>query len=88
MLVPQRDIVQRAAGQCAVQPGEPDQGGFVAIGIKDIETREKRLGAVDLYFEADSAGGLLHVGIDPPGGGTFRGPDITAQHPHGAARVS
>src|SRR5260221_2123272 len=41
------------------------------IGIKDIAAKEKRLGASDLYVEADEHGALLHVGIDPPAGGRF-----------------
>lgn len=41
------------------------------LSIKDIASRDKRLGAADLYVEADSAGALMHVGIDPPGGGSF-----------------
>jgi autotransporter translocation and assembly factor TamB len=41
------------------------------IGIKDLAAREKRLGEADLYLEADAAGALLHLGIDPPGGGNF-----------------
>ena len=41
------------------------------ISIKDLAAREKRLGTGDLYVEGDSTGALLHVGIDPPGGGNF-----------------
>jgi len=36
MLVPQRHIVQRAAGQRVVELGEPDEGGFVSVGVKNV----------------------------------------------------
>ena len=47
------------------------------LAVSDIETtatgQKARLGQADLYVEADSAGALLHVGIDPPGGGNLLG---------------
>ena len=50
-------------------PARPRLTGQVSI--KDIAAKDRKLGEADLYLEADSAGALLHVGIDPPGGGNF-----------------
>jgi len=52
-------------------PARPRLTGQLAL--KDLSAREKHLGAGDLYVEADSGGALLHLGIDPPGGGNFLG---------------
>jgi translocation and assembly module TamB len=41
------------------------------IALKDLASKEKHLGSADFSVEADSAGALVHLGIDPPGGGTF-----------------
>ena len=52
--------------------GSPAQPRLMGqISIKDIAAGDKHLGAADLYVEADAAGALLHVGIDPPGGGNL-----------------
>lgn len=72
------------AGKAAVAEGRLD--GHLALSgtaarpqlrgeftLKDLQAKAQHLGAADLYVEADSAGALLHVGIDPPGGGNFLG---------------
>jgi translocation and assembly module TamB len=72
------------AGRAAVAEGRLD--GHLALSgtparpqlrgeftLKDLQAKEQRLGAADLYVEADSAGALVHLGIDPPGGGNFLG---------------
>ena len=41
------------------------------IALKDLATKDKHLGSADFHIEADSAGALVHLGIDPPGGGSF-----------------
>ncbi|MFL5437204.1 MAG: translocation/assembly module TamB domain-containing protein [Myxococcales bacterium] len=41
--------------------------------VKDVLARQKKLGNAELYVEADGHSALLHVGINPPGGGTFLG---------------
>ncbi|HEX4382069.1 MAG TPA: translocation/assembly module TamB domain-containing protein [Myxococcales bacterium] len=41
------------------------------IALKDLASKEKHLGSADFYVEADSAGALVHLGVDPPGGGNF-----------------
>jgi len=41
------------------------------LDVKDVLAREKKIGNADLYVEATSAFALLHIGINPPGGGTF-----------------
>jgi translocation and assembly module TamB len=43
------------------------------LSVQDIATNSRKLGAADLYLEADSQGALFHLGIDPPGGGHFLG---------------
>src|SRR5262249_41179801 len=43
------------------------------LTMKDLSKEEKKLGGADLYLEASSGGALLHVGVDPPGGGNFLG---------------
>ncbi|HET7788903.1 MAG TPA: translocation/assembly module TamB domain-containing protein [Myxococcales bacterium] len=74
----------RLAGKPAVAEGRLD--GHLALSgtaarpqlrgeftLKDLQAKDQQLGAADLYLEADSGGALLHVGIDPPGGGNFLG---------------
>ncbi|MFL5311905.1 MAG: translocation/assembly module TamB domain-containing protein [Myxococcales bacterium] len=41
--------------------------------LRDVERDRKHLGNADLYVEATRDGGLLHLGINPPGGGSFLG---------------
>jgi autotransporter translocation and assembly factor TamB len=43
------------------------------LTIRDLTAQKSKLGAADLYVEADSSGALMHLGIDPPGGGNFLG---------------
>ena len=47
------------------------------LSIRDIEAlaagQRNKLGQADLYVEGDSAGVLVHLGIDPPGGGNLLG---------------
>ena len=43
------------------------------VAVKDVLAGQKKLGNADLYLEADAHSALLHVGINPPGGGTFLG---------------
>jgi translocation and assembly module TamB len=43
------------------------------LTLRDLEAGKNRLGAADLYLEANSGGALVHVGLDPPGGGRFLG---------------
>jgi translocation and assembly module TamB len=43
------------------------------LEVKDFSAQAKRLGNADLYVEGNAKGALLHVGIDPPGGGRFLG---------------
>src|SRR5207249_7386475 len=43
------------------------------LSVHDLAARASKLGAADLYVEADAAGALLHLAIDPPGGGNFLG---------------
>jgi translocation and assembly module TamB len=52
-------------------PARPQLRGQLVL--KDLAKGGSKLGAADLYFEAESAGALLHVGIDPPGGGSLLG---------------
>ncbi|TMA86879.1 MAG: hypothetical protein E6J63_15775 [Deltaproteobacteria bacterium] len=63
----------RFAGKVAVSgtPARPELKG--QLTVRDLSAQEKKLGAADVYVEASSAGALLHVGIDPPGGGSFLG---------------
>ena len=41
--------------------------------VRDVERGQKRLGNADLYLEGTRDGALLHLGINPPGGGSFLG---------------
>jgi autotransporter translocation and assembly factor TamB len=50
-------------------PGEPSIVGQLAL--KDVVTRAQRLGHAELYVEGGPAGATLHLGINPPGGGTL-----------------
>jgi translocation and assembly module TamB len=43
------------------------------LTIRDLAAEKNRLGAADLYVEASSHGALVHLGLDPPGGGNFLG---------------
>lgn len=43
------------------------------LELKDLTKGARKLGAADLYVEADGSGANLHLGIDPPGGGNFLG---------------
>jgi translocation and assembly module TamB len=52
-------------------PARPQLTG--QLTMRDVSAQEKKLGAADLYVEATSSSALLHVGIDPPGGGNFLG---------------
>ncbi|MFN2550180.1 MAG: translocation/assembly module TamB domain-containing protein [Myxococcales bacterium] len=52
-------------------PARPHLVGQLAL--RDLAARDKHLGQADLYVEAESSGALVHVGIDPPGGGNFLG---------------
>src|SRR5207248_7286203 len=54
--------------------GTPARPRLVSqLTLKDLTRAQKKLGAVDFYVEADGNGGLVHLGIDPPGGGSFLG---------------
>ena len=54
--------------------GTPARPRLVSqLTLKDLTSAQKKLGAVDFYVEADGSGGLMHLGIDPPGGGSFLG---------------
>jgi hypothetical protein len=52
-------------------PAAPNVVGRVEV--KDFSAQNKRLGNADVYLEANARGALLHLGIDPPGGGSFLG---------------
>jgi translocation and assembly module TamB len=41
------------------------------IGVKDVSAKNKHLGSADFYVEADEAGALVRLGLQPPGGGTL-----------------
>ncbi|HUJ26383.1 MAG TPA: translocation/assembly module TamB domain-containing protein [Myxococcales bacterium] len=41
--------------------------------LKDLAKGQSKLGGADVYFEAEQGGGVFHLGIDPPGGGSFLG---------------
>jgi len=63
----------RLTGKVALS-GTPARPELTAqLTVRDLSAQEKKLGAADVYVEATSAGALLHVGIDPPGGGNFLG---------------
>jgi len=63
----------RLAGRVAVSgtPARPQVTG--QLTLRDLTAQQNKLGAADLYLEGNSGGALLHVGIDPPGGGRFLG---------------
>ena len=46
------------------------QGQFT---LRDVERERRRLGNADLYIEGNRDGALVHLGINPPGGGSFLG---------------
>ncbi|HTO95841.1 MAG TPA: translocation/assembly module TamB domain-containing protein [Myxococcales bacterium] len=41
------------------------------LRVQDLSAQAKKLGAADLYLEANAKGGLLHLAVDPPGGGNL-----------------
>jgi len=43
------------------------------LQLHDLERASNHLGNADLYVEANRGGALLHLGINPPGGGRFLG---------------
>ncbi|MGZ6125895.1 MAG: hypothetical protein ACXWLR_13095, partial [Myxococcales bacterium] len=43
------------------------------LKVQDLSAQDNRLGAADLYLEANQGGALLHVAVDPPGGGNLLG---------------
>jgi len=55
----------------AGSPARPQLKG--QFTLKDLEAREKKLGGADFYVEADSDGALVHLAVDPPGGGNLLG---------------
>jgi translocation and assembly module TamB len=63
----------RLTGHLALSgtPARPRLTG--RLEIKDVASGERKLGQADLYVDADQSGALLHVGLDPPGGGSFLG---------------
>ena len=63
----------RLAGRVALSgtPARPQVNG--QLTLRDLTAQQNKLGAADLYLEGNSGGALLHVGIDPPGGGRFLG---------------
>jgi autotransporter translocation and assembly factor TamB len=63
----------RLTGRVALS-GTPARPQLTAqLTVRDLSAKERKLGAADVYVEASSAGALLHLGIDPPGGGNFLG---------------
>jgi translocation and assembly module TamB len=52
-------------------PAVPEIKG--RLEVKDFSTQARRLGNADAYVEGDGKGVLVHLGINPPGGGTFLG---------------
>ena len=63
----------RLEGQVTLT-GSPAQPRLVAkLQVHDVAAGARQLGKADLYLEADSAGALLKLGIDPPGGGKLTG---------------
>jgi translocation and assembly module TamB len=50
--------------------GSPARPRLVAkLSVRDVSAGTRQLGQADVYVEADSAGALLHLGMNPPGGG-------------------
>src|SRR5439155_17917359 len=43
------------------------------LQIHDMERAQNHMGSMDLYVEGSRNGALLHLGITPPGGGSFLG---------------
>ncbi len=43
------------------------------LAVRDLAAGKRKLGEADLYVEGDSAGALIRLGIDPPGGGNLLG---------------
>ena len=43
----------------------------VRLDLKDVQAQQKKLGGADFYVEADENGALVHLGVDPPGGGNL-----------------
>jgi autotransporter translocation and assembly factor TamB len=41
------------------------------IALSDVSKKEKRLGSAELDLDANDAGAVAHLSLDPPGGGTF-----------------
>ncbi len=63
----------RLTGHVALSgtPARPRLTG--RLEIKDVASESRKMGKADLYVDGDQSGALLHVGIDPPGGGSFLG---------------
>jgi autotransporter translocation and assembly factor TamB len=63
----------RLTGHVALSgtPARPRLTG--TLEIKDVASESRKMGKADLYVDGDQSGALLHVGIDPPGGGSFLG---------------
>jgi len=61
----------RLTGRVALSgtPARPQLTGQVSI--RDVTSEQKRLGAADVSVEASSSGALVHLSLDPPGGGNF-----------------
>ena len=68
MLVAQRHVVQRAAGQRLVQPGQPNQRRFVAIGVEYVDA------AVRDQHADGRAGGQVFEDVGDQIGGRGLGP--------------
>lgn len=43
------------------------------LQIRDLQRATNRMGNLDLYVEGNRQGALLHLGVTPPGGGSFLG---------------
>ncbi|HEX9578863.1 MAG TPA: translocation/assembly module TamB domain-containing protein, partial [Myxococcales bacterium] len=73
-LTGQKAVAQgRIVGHVTLQgtPARPRLNGRVTV--QDLSAGASKLGSADLYLEGDANGALLHLGIDPPGGGNFLG---------------
>jgi translocation and assembly module TamB len=80
-------LVLGRAAALAGQTGAPAEGrleGRIALtgtaarpqlqghlALANLETGKSKLGHADLYVEGDSSGVLVHLGVDPPGGGNL-----------------
>ncbi len=63
----------RITGRVALS-GTPARPRLIGqLKIQDLSAQENKLGAADFYVEGNSAGALLHVALDPPGGGNLLG---------------